>query len=180
MNQSNQPVMNKKQLLKSVLWALIIGAIVLVTAVLPAEYGIDPLGTGKLFGFSRLYIDSTPKDSTESNSIILQTDVELLKLKKLGSPASVPKPVEAENPPPNEQLALRADSIVLNTTGIPAIMILFILIFMERYTRKIHQKRFSMKAIPWRIQTIWQARSQLRSKENTAGISEIIMIETLP
>ncbi len=111
MNDSNQPIMNKKQLLRSVLWAFVIGAIVLVTAVLPAEYNIDPLGTGKLFGFSRLYIDDTPKDITESTSITVQTNVELLKLKKLGSPPSVPKPMEADNPPALEQLAIRADTI---------------------------------------------------------------------
>ncbi|MFK7811987.1 MAG: hypothetical protein AB8B59_05800 [Maribacter sp.] len=111
MNDSNQPVLNKKQLLKSVLWAFVIGAIVLVTAVLPAEYGIDPLGTGKLFGFSKLYMDATPKDTTESNSIVLETDVEVLKIKKLGSPSSTPKPIQAQNPPPAEQLAMRSDTI---------------------------------------------------------------------
>ncbi|MEP3211501.1 MAG: hypothetical protein ABJN95_20105 [Maribacter sp.] len=111
MDQSNQPVMNKKQLLKSVIWAFVIGTIVLVTAVLPAEYGIDLLGTGKLFGFSRLYIEDTPKEATENNLITLQSDVEILKLKKLGSPEGVPKPIEAGNPPPNEQLASRSDSI---------------------------------------------------------------------
>ncbi len=111
MEQSNQPVMNKKQLLKSVFWAFVIGAIVLITAVLPAEYGIDLLGTGKLFGFSRLYMEDTPKDTTENNMLSIPTEVELLKLKKLGSPKGVPKPIEAANPPPNEQLALRTDSI---------------------------------------------------------------------
>ena len=30
--------------------AVCVGALVLVTAVLPAEYGIDPLGTGKAWG----------------------------------------------------------------------------------------------------------------------------------
>jgi len=34
--------------------ALLAAAIVLVTAVLPAEYGVDPLGTGKALGFSAL------------------------------------------------------------------------------------------------------------------------------
>ncbi|VAW15345.1 hypothetical protein MNBD_BACTEROID03-837 [hydrothermal vent metagenome] len=111
MNDSNQPIMNKKQLLKSVLWAFIIGAIVLVTAVLPAEYNIDPLGTGNFFGFSRLYIDDTSKDITESTSITVRTNVELLKLKKLGSPPSVPKPIEADNPPALEQLVIRNDTI---------------------------------------------------------------------
>jgi len=111
MDNSNQPVLNKKQLLKSVLWAFVIGAIVLVTAVLPAEYGIDPLGTGKLFGFSKLYMGDTPKDSTDNASITLDTDVELLKLKKLGSPPSVTKPIESNDPPPSEQFGQRSDTI---------------------------------------------------------------------
>lgn len=111
MEHSNQPVMNKKQLLKSVLWALVIGAVVLVTAVLPAEYNIDPLGTGKLFGFSKLYIDYIPDANVNSVSKTVQTDFELLKLKKLGSPPSVPKPNEAANPPASEQLIMRQDTI---------------------------------------------------------------------
>lgn len=111
MAHSNQPVMNTKQLLKSVLWAFVIGTIVLVTAVLPAEYNIDPLGTGKLFGFSKLYMDDTPKNTIDSTMRTVQTDVELLKLKKLGSPPSVVKPIEAENPPPEKQLGMRSDSI---------------------------------------------------------------------
>ena len=111
MEHSNQPVMNKKQLLKSVLWAFVIGAIVLVTAVLPAEYNIDPLGTGKLFGFSKLYMDDAPKDTIDGAIRTVQTDVELLKLKKLGSPPSVAKPIEAENPTPEKQLGMRSDTI---------------------------------------------------------------------
>jgi hypothetical protein len=34
--------------------AVVVAALVLVTAVLPAEYGIDPLGTGRMFGFTAL------------------------------------------------------------------------------------------------------------------------------
>ena len=111
MNTSNQPVMSKKQLVKSVLWALLIGAVVLVTAVLPAEYGIDPLGTGELFGFSKLYIDEDAIEQEVNTINLEQTDVELLRLKKLGSPPSVPKPIESENPVPTEQLAIRSDTI---------------------------------------------------------------------
>jgi hypothetical protein len=34
--------------------AMFIAGIVLVTAVLPAEYGVDPLGTGRLFGLTSI------------------------------------------------------------------------------------------------------------------------------
>ena len=36
-----------------------VAAIILITAVLPAEYGIDPLGTGRLFGLTDLAGGST-------------------------------------------------------------------------------------------------------------------------
>jgi len=110
MSNSNPPVMNKKQLLKSVLIALVIGSLVLVGAVLPAEYGMDPLGTGKLFGFSRLYVD----EASESNvGTLTQTAVsfETIELTKLGSPSSIPKPVTSKDPVPAEQLVIRADTI---------------------------------------------------------------------
>ena len=102
------PIQNKKQLLKSVFIALLIGGIVLITAVLPAEYGIDPLGTGKLFGFERLYQESDPVDELTETSVL---NFDSIKMEKLGSPKNVPKPVEANNPSPEIQYAIRKDTI---------------------------------------------------------------------
>ncbi len=45
---------SKKRIAKATVAALIIAAVLLVTAVLPAEYGIDPLGTGKLLRLTDL------------------------------------------------------------------------------------------------------------------------------
>ena len=45
---------SKKRIAKAAVAALIIAAALLVTAVLPAEYGIDPLGTGKLLRLTDL------------------------------------------------------------------------------------------------------------------------------
>ena len=104
----NQPNLNKGQLLKSLIIALIIGAIVLLTAVLPAEYGIDPLGTGKLFGFSKLYQGN---EQIENNEIYSSLNFKKIKMEKLGSPQSVPKPSEADNPPPEVQYSVREDTI---------------------------------------------------------------------
>jgi len=117
MTDSNSK-MNKKQLVRSVLIALLIGAIVLVTAVLPAEYNKDPLGTGKLFGFSKLYVDENPEET-------IQVDVDgnnnmtfkKLKLDRLGSPPSVPRPSEADDPAPEVQFEERSDTI--NVTVLP-------------------------------------------------------------
>lgn len=104
------PIQNKKQLLKSVFIALLIGGTVLITAVLPAEYGIDPLGTGKLFGFERLYQESDAVDTLTETSIL---NFDSIKMEKLGSPKSVPKPVEANNPSPEKQYAIRKDTIIV-------------------------------------------------------------------
>jgi hypothetical protein len=39
---------------KATLAALVVGALVVVTVVLPAEYGLDPLGTGRVLGLLEL------------------------------------------------------------------------------------------------------------------------------
>lgn len=107
MDTNKQPNMGKKQLLKSIGIALFIGVLVLLTAVLPAEYGMDPLGTGKLFGFEKLYQDDTETNKIETSIL----NFEKIKLEKLGSPASVLKPTEANNPAPEAQFSQREDTI---------------------------------------------------------------------
>ena len=96
MSKINQPIMNKTQLIKSVLIALLIGGIVLVTAVLPAEYNLDPIGTGKLLGFSKLYVEPVSENTTDLK-------IQKLTIQKLGSSVDVIKPIEANNPAPIEQ-----------------------------------------------------------------------------
>jgi hypothetical protein len=48
-------VPTKKRLLAATGIALVVAALVLVAAVLPAEYGVDPLGTGKALGLTALF-----------------------------------------------------------------------------------------------------------------------------
>ena len=43
-----------KRLLKSTAWAAIVAIILLVTVVMPAEYGIDPTGIGNAIGIKRM------------------------------------------------------------------------------------------------------------------------------
>jgi hypothetical protein len=43
-----------RRILGATVAALLIAAVLLVTVVLPAEYGIDPLGTGRLLGLTAL------------------------------------------------------------------------------------------------------------------------------
>ena len=108
MTTNKQPNLNKGQLLKSLIMALLIGSVVLLTAVLPAEYGLDPLGTGKLFGFSKLYQDNAKAEINDTNS---RLNFKKIKMEKLGSPPSVLKPSESDNPPPEVQYRKRADTI---------------------------------------------------------------------
>lgn len=53
------------RILKATLFALVVAAVLLVTAILPAEYGIDPLGTGSAMGLTAL---STAAEATPVNS----------------------------------------------------------------------------------------------------------------
>lgn len=46
--------METRRLFKAVAFAFLAAAVILVTVVLPAEYGIDPLGTGRVTGLTAL------------------------------------------------------------------------------------------------------------------------------
>ncbi|WP_459210901.1 hypothetical protein [Aquimarina rhabdastrellae] len=111
METNNQPIMGKKQIIKSVVIAFVIGMVVLITAVFPAEYGMDPLQTGKLLGFSKLYQEDKVIVETEVKTTTTTPSYKKITLEKVGSPASVPKPIEANNPPPEVQYTQREDTI---------------------------------------------------------------------
>ena len=57
--QSAASVPSGRSLAKATMVALILGGVVLVTTVLPAEYGIDPMGTGRALGLLDLYTSET-------------------------------------------------------------------------------------------------------------------------
>ncbi len=62
----NNPVSTPSsgQLIKATLGSICIAALLLVTAVLPAEYGIDPTGLGKALGLMQLN-EATPVTAAE-------------------------------------------------------------------------------------------------------------------
>ena len=45
---------SSRRITRATLGALVLAAVLLVTVVLPAEYGVDPVGTGRLLGLTRL------------------------------------------------------------------------------------------------------------------------------
>lgn len=110
-----QQILNKNQLLKATLVAIVLGALVLVTAVLPAEYGIDPTGVGKTLGFSKLYIEND--DDTSETLTITDENRPVIRLEKAGSEPDVAVPSEAYSPAPDTQYAERTDEV---TVTVPA------------------------------------------------------------
>lgn len=113
MSEMNHPVLGKKAIITSIITALIVGIIILITAVLPAEYGMDPTGAGKLFGFSRLYVPDETENDQMSSEPGVKRSFPLIKLEKAGSGPEVKRPLEADNPAPVEQFAEREDSLLI-------------------------------------------------------------------
>ncbi|QRQ62312.1 MULTISPECIES: hypothetical protein [Sphingobacterium] len=106
MSEITHQILDKKSIVKQVIIAFIVGTVLLVSAVLPAEYGIDPLGIGKATGFIKLYV---PKGEEKSASSAEAHKV--ITLANVGSGPDVARPSAADNPPPATQLADRADEV---------------------------------------------------------------------
>lgn len=108
-NNTKPPVLETKKIIKATIISVVVAAIILVIAVLPAEYGIDITGAGHALGFSKLADTSQKKSIAEETtpSVIFKE----IKLEDLGSSQEVAKPVEANNPPPAKQYENREDSI---------------------------------------------------------------------
>jgi hypothetical protein len=105
-------MLEKKKIIKNTLLAMGIAAVLLVVAVLPAEYGIDPIGAGKVLGFSRLYI---PKTVVAENEMLVKVRKnKVLKLENLGSEISIERPKEIDNAAPRKQTAERSDEIIID------------------------------------------------------------------
>jgi hypothetical protein len=81
-NDLSRPVPSSQQLLKASGIAAAIAVVVLTVAVLPAEYGVDPLGVGKALGLSKLYsaeaepeVESTAAVSTSVRDPVSRREV---------------------------------------------------------------------------------------------------------
>ena len=109
MAEIQHQIVNKKQIIKAVIFALLLSIVILVSAVLPAEYGIDPIGTGKLFGFSKLHVSE--KQEKNQQQTTTQKVFPLIKMEKAGSGPEVKRPFEADNPAPEKQYAERENTI---------------------------------------------------------------------
>jgi hypothetical protein len=63
---------SREKIAKATFVALLVASVVLVTTVLPAEYGIDPLGAGAALGLLNL---STAVDATAGTAVPVQSGV---------------------------------------------------------------------------------------------------------
>jgi len=64
MNDTNPPVPSLKSLIIATAFATLLAMIILISAVLPAEYGIDPTGLGKMMGLTALSAQSKATSQT--------------------------------------------------------------------------------------------------------------------
>ncbi|WP_026837692.1 hypothetical protein [Gillisia sp. JM1] len=108
MSEMKHPILEKSKIIKATLISLLVGALLLVVAVLPAEFGMDPTGAGELLGFSKLYVPEEA-DTNSLGVMATNTSTKIIKLEKAGSGPNVERPVEADNPAPTTQLSSRED-----------------------------------------------------------------------
>lgn len=87
-NRSELP--SSKQLLRSTLIAAIVASVLLVTVVLPSEYGIDPTRVGRLLGL------------TEMGEIKTARAAEAKKESAAATTQKAPEPSKAVSPPQSE------------------------------------------------------------------------------
>ncbi len=112
MSKNNtQPNLTSSQIIKATIIALVISFILVIIAVLPAEYGIDCTGLGKIVGFSRLYQNEGEAAQKLNKNEVATTVFKELKINDLGSSLEIKKPVEANNPAPVKQYESRKDSV---------------------------------------------------------------------
>ena len=75
-NTIDIPVHSNATLLKASITATLIAAVVLVIAILPAEYNIDPTGIGKSLGLTKIATatEASVASNKPQNSVMLPTD----------------------------------------------------------------------------------------------------------
>ena len=55
---TDHPLPTKSELLRATGIAVVVAIVILVTTILPAEYGLDPIGVGSSLGLSQLNVTS--------------------------------------------------------------------------------------------------------------------------
>jgi hypothetical protein len=96
-----------KRIALSALVACVVAGIVLVTAVLPAEYGVDPTGIGRALGFTAL---SEPVRTIEITDVIGGNEaIREVEIPDFGDPVPLPNPAihqDQDGPPRSDRLVV--------------------------------------------------------------------------
>lgn len=104
--------LSSRRLLTSVLVAIAVAALVLVTAVLPAEYGIDPTGIGRALGLSELGGD--PTRTIEIVDVVGgNEEYRSVEIPEFGEPVPLPNPnvfQAADHPPEERTMQIEIDA----------------------------------------------------------------------
>jgi hypothetical protein len=80
-----------KRIARSVVIAIVVAAVVLVTAVLPAEYGIDPTGIGRALGLTEL--NAAPTRTLEVKDVLAGNEgVRAVEVPAFNEPVPLPNP----------------------------------------------------------------------------------------
>jgi hypothetical protein len=82
-----------RQLVRAAAIAIAVAAVLLVTVILPAEYGIDPTGTGKALGLARLNGEADRKTGTVLEDAVGGNDkLDATMIVAAGEPLPLPNP----------------------------------------------------------------------------------------
>jgi hypothetical protein len=110
-NNNSQPNLTSSQIIKATVIALATSFVITIVAVLPAEYGKDYTGLGKMLGFSRLHQNDNEVEKKLAENEAIAPIFKELTLNNVGSELAEQKPNEANNPAPVKQYENRKDSI---------------------------------------------------------------------
>jgi hypothetical protein len=91
---------SSKQLLRSTVLAILIAAVLLVTIVLPAEYGIDPTRIGRIFGLTQMG-ETKAKLAAEAKK-----DRETTTAQNNSAPANVINQPKQNTPPKTDEMTV--------------------------------------------------------------------------
>jgi hypothetical protein len=83
----NTELPSRRQLVKSTILAILIAAVLLITVILPAEYGVDPLSTGNLLGLTKMgeiKVSLKKEVAEQQNSQQITTDASDIGTENLG------------------------------------------------------------------------------------------------
>lgn len=90
------------RLLKSTLIALVVAIVILVVAVLPAEYGVDPTGVGRMLGLTQmgeikvsLAREAAAEDAAEAAAAIEETEVSAAATTPAAAPQTAATPADS-------------------------------------------------------------------------------------